>query len=52
MIKTIPRKRNAKRQRRKRKIHSFECRVAIGAKRDEKAFLSDKCKEIEENNKM
>ena len=30
-------------------IHRFECRVP---RRDKKAFLSDQCKEIEENNSM
>ena len=30
----------------------MECRVPRIAKRDEKAFLSDQCKEIEENNRM
>ena len=28
----------------------FECRVPKSSKRDKKAFLSDQCKEIEENN--
>ena len=30
-------------------IHRFECRVP---RRDKKAFLSDQCKEIKENNRM
>ena len=30
----------------------FECRVPKNSKRDEKAFLRDQCKEIEENNRM
>ena len=32
-------------------MYSFECRVQRTAKRDKKAFLSDQCKEIEENNR-
>ena len=31
--------------------YSFECRVPKNS-RDKKAFLSDQCKEIEENNRM
>ena len=30
----------------------MECRVPRIAKRDEKAFLSDQCKEIKENSRM
>ena len=30
----------------------YECRVPKRARRGEKAFLSDQCKEIEENNRM
>ena len=41
-----------KRQRRQGKIHPSECRVSKNRKRDKKAFLSDQCKEIEENIKM
>ena len=61
-----PRKRNAKakvavwgglpnsceKQKRKGKICPLECRVQRIAGRDKKAFLSDQCKEIEENNRM
>ena len=36
----------------KRKDIPFECRVPKIARRDMKAFLSDQCKEIEENNRM
>ena len=32
--------------------HPFECRVQRIARRDKKAFLSDQCKEIEENSRM
>ena len=43
----------SERQRRKGKIYLFECRVSKNSKeRDKKAFLSDQCKEIEENNRM
>ena len=37
-------------ERRQGKIYPFECRVPKIARRDKKAFLSDQCKEIEENN--
>ena len=33
-------------------IYIFECRVPKIARRDKKTFLSDQCKEIEENNRM
>ena len=39
-------------QRRKEKIHPFEGEFQRTARRDKKAFLSDQCKEIEENNRM
>ena len=42
----------SKKQRRKRKINPFECRVPRTVRRDKKTFLSDQCKEIEENNRM
>ena len=45
-------KKRSKKQRRKGKIQASECRVLRIARRDEKAFLSDQCKEIEENNRM
>ena len=34
------------------KIHPSECRVSRVARRDKKAFLSDQCKEIEENKRI
>ena len=34
------------------KIFPFQCTVPRIARRDKKAFLSDQCKEIEENNRM
>ena len=37
---------------RKGKIYPFECRLRKIARRDKKAFFSDQCKEIEENNRM
>ena len=45
-------KKRSKRQRRKGKIYPFECRVPRTVRRDKKTFLSDQCKEIEENNRM
>ena len=46
-------KNRSKRQRRKGKIYPSECRVPKRtARRDKKAFLSNQCKEIEENNRM
>ena len=35
-----------------KETYPFECRVPRIARRDKKAFLSDQCKEIEENNRM
>ena len=40
------------RQREQRKRYPFECRVPKKARRDKKAFLSEQCKETEENNRM
>ena len=45
-------KKRSEKQRRKGKIYPFECRVPKNTRRDKKAFLSDQCKEIEENNRM
>ena len=42
-------KKRSEKQRRKVKIYPFECRVS---KRDKKAFISNQCKDIEENNRM
>jgi len=33
-------------------MYPFDCRSQRIARRDKKAFLSDQCKEIEENNRM
>ena len=45
-------KKRSKKQRRKGKIYPFECRVQRIARRDKKAFLSDQCKKVEENNRI
>ena len=47
-------KKKTERQRRKAKTYPFECRVPKNSKERflKKAFLSDQCKEIEENNRM
>ena len=46
-------KKRSEKQRRKRNIFPFECKVPKNSKeRDKKAFLSYQCKEIEENNRM
>jgi len=45
-------KKRSEKQRRKIKIQASECRVPRTARRDKKAFLSDQCKQIEENNRM
>ena len=43
-------KKRSEKQRRKGKIQASECQRI--ARRDKKAFHSDQCKEIEENNRM
>ena len=45
-------KKRSEKQRRKGKIYPFECRVPKNSNENKKAFLSDQCKEIEENNGM
>ena len=45
-------KKRSEKQRRKGKIFPSECKVPRIAKRDKKAFLSNQCKQIEENNRM
>ena len=42
----------SEKQRRKGKTYASESRVPKIARRDKKAFLSDQCKEIEENHRM
>ena len=45
-------KKTSKKQRRKGKIYHFNAEFQRIARRDTKAFFSDQCKEIEENNRM
>ena len=45
-------KKRGKKQRRKGKIQASECRVPKNTRRDKKAFFSNQCKEIEENNRL
>ena len=45
-------KKRSERQRRKGKIYHLNAEFQRRAKRDKKAFLSDQCKEIDENNRM
>ena len=45
-------KKRSQKQRRKGKTLASECRVPRTARREKKAFLSNQCKEIEENNRM
>ena len=51
-LKIAMKRREAKKQRRKGKIYPFECTVPKNSRRDKEAFLSDQCKETEENNRM
>ena len=45
-------KKRSKRQRRKERYSHLNAEFQRIARRDKKAFLSDQCKEIEENNRM
>ena len=45
-------KKRSERQRRKGKIYHLNAEFQRRARRDKKAFFSDQCKEIEENNRM
>ena len=45
-------KKRSKKQRRKGKIYPLNAEFQRTARRDKKAFLSDQCKDIEENNRM
>ena len=45
-------KKRSKKQRRKGKIQASSAEFQRIARRDKKAFFSDQCKEIEENNRM
>ena len=52
-IKTIPKKKKrSKKQRRKGKIKHLNVEFHRIARRDKKAFLSNQCKEIDENNRI
>ena len=51
-IKNSWEKKRSKKQRRIGKIYLYEFRVPEIARRDKKAFLSDQCEEIEENNRL
>ena len=42
---------SSERQRRKEKIYPSECRVPKTSKEGYKTFLSDQCKEMEQNNR-
>ena len=46
------RKEEKQKAKEKRKDIPFECRVPETRRRDKNAFLSDQCKEVEENNRM
>ena len=50
MIKTIPKKKKSKGE--KKKYTHLNAEFQRIGRRDKKAFLSDQCKEIEENNRM
>ena len=45
-------KKGSKKQRRKGKIYPCECRFQRIVRKDKKAFLTNQCKKIEENNRM
>ena len=45
-------KKRSQKQRRKGKIYPLNAEFQRIARRNKKAFLSDQCKEIEENNRM
>ena len=51
LTKSCEKKRREK-QRRKGKIQAFDAEFQRIARRDKKAFFSDQCKEIDENNRM
>ena len=52
VLQIAEKRREAKGKGKKEKIYPSECRVPRIATRDKKVFLSDQCKEIEENNRM
>ena len=45
-------KKRSEKQRRKGKIYPSESRVPKNVRKEKKAFLSDQCKEIEENSRI
>ena len=45
-------KKGSEKQRRKERYTHLNAKLQRIAKRDKKAFLSDQCKQIEENNRM
>ena len=45
-------KKRSEKQRRRGKIYHLNAEFQIITRKDKKAFLSDQCKEIEENNRM
>ena len=45
-------KKRSKKQRRKGKTYSTECRVPGNSKERQEAFLNEQCKEVEGNNRM
>ena len=51
-LQTAMKRRDEKGKGEKEEDIPFECRVPRLARRDKKAFLSDQCKETEENNRM
>ena len=51
-LKNSSEKNRSEKQRGKGKIDPIKCRVQRIARRDKKGFLSNQCKEIEENKRM
>ena len=51
-LQTAEKRREAKDKGKKERYTHFNAEFQRIARRDKKAFLSDKCKEIEENNRM
>ena len=45
-------KKGREKQKGKGKTYPFECRLPKNTRRHKKAFLSDQCKEIEENSRI
>ena len=51
-LQIVGEEKGSEKHRRKRKIYHLNAEFQRIARRDKKAFLSNKCKEIEENNRM